>query len=195
MKIILFSLLLSACAMTATPELVYKNQNIPYPTLDSFPHCRSYGCAKVDTVSLNETEQTTIKLLFETNENAEQERQNIQQAIATFEAIIGARTGTHEDKGGTYVQLGHMQQDCVDESTNTTTYLVLLDQMKLLQLHYVNALTSRFPILAGQGPHRTAVITDKTTGHKYAIDSWFHDNGVEPEIITLDVWRWGWHPE
>lgn len=196
MKSLLLIFLLIGCAGIQSPSISYEQQDIPYPTLESFPHCRSYGCKKVDMVSLHPNEQRSIRLLFQDNQSSRQERHNIKNAIAKFEKIIGTRTGTSADVGGTYVQLGHMQQDCIDESTNTTTYLILLDKMELLRFHDVNALTSRPPILSGRfGPHRTAVIVEKETNIKYAVDSWFHDNGIEPEIIELSTWRWGWHPE
>lgn len=196
MRALILTLLLMGCAGTQPPSISYERQNVPYPTLESFPHCRSYGCKKIDMVSLSQEQKKTIKLFFQTNESAPQERDNIKHAIASFERMIGKQTGTSADIGGTYVQLGHMQHDCIDESTNTTTYLLLLNQMDLLKFHNVNALTSRPPILSGRlGPHRTAVIIEKDTNIKYAVDSWFHDNGTTPEIITLSEWRWGWHPK
>ncbi len=146
--------------------------------------------------SLSPTDKSNIKNIFKTNDNSDNEIQNIKKYIAFMEREIGARTGTSKDVGGTYKRLGHMQQDCVDESTNTTTYLILADQLGVLKFHDVLALTSRPPILSGRlGPHRTAVIQNKNTGEKFAVDSWFHDNGVTPEVVPLDQWRWGWHPQ
>jgi len=196
MRYLTLLFLLVGCAGTQNPSISYERQNIPYPTLESFPHCRSYGCEKIDTESLPLAEKNQFKPLFQNNKNAKQERNNIKKSIALFENIIGKKTGTSVDIGGTYVRFGNMQQDCIDESTNTTTYLILLNQMGLLEFHDVNALTSRAPIISGRlGPHRTAVIVEKETEIKYAVDSWFYDNGAEPEIIELDTWRWGWHPK
>jgi hypothetical protein len=189
---------LTACsAGYQSPINVYaSNDALPYPSLAAFPHCRSYGCEKIDTISLDANEQAQIKALFQDNSTPILERENIAKAIGLFEIIVGRKTGTSADVAGTYMQLGHMQHDCIDESTNTTTYLILLNQMGLLTHHTVNALTSRPPILSGRlGPHRTAVIIHKTTGVKYAVDSWFFDNGHDAQIIELDTWRWGWHPD
>ena len=145
---------------------------------------------------LTPEEQKTVSLYFQTNENAKMERENIRHAVSYFENIIGNKTGTSADIAGTYVKMGHMQHDCIDESTNTTTYLILMNQMDLLKFHTPNALTSRAPILSGRlGPHRTAVIVENNSGTKYAVDSWFHDNGLKPEIVELSTWRWGWHPQ
>lgn len=43
-------------------------------------------------------------------------------------------------------------------------------------------------------PHTTAVISETVSGRRFAVDSWFHDNGQPPEIVALDIWRWGWSP-
>jgi len=178
------------------PLVSYDRQDVPYPTLKSFPHCRSYGCEQVDMVALKYNHLKSLRDLFLSNTSSEQERQNIKRAVAYLERTVGEITGTSADIAGTYLKLGHMQHDCIDESTNTTTYLLLLNQLNLLKFHNVNALTSRPPIISGRlGPHRTAVIVEKDTNIKYAVDSWFHDNGVKPEIIELDTWRWGWHPK
>ena len=194
--IIILPLLLVGCAGASKPKISYDRQNIAYPTPESFPVCRSYGCKIIDTESLSNTDTSNIKNIFKTNSNKDIEKQNIKEYIAYMEREIGERTGTSEDAGGTYVKLGHFQQDCVDESTNTTTYLLLVEQLGLLKFHTVNALTSRPPILSGRlGPHRTAVILENDTNIKYAVVSWFHDNGIEPELVLLDKWRWGWHPE
>jgi len=195
--LILFIFLCSCANGYQSPEATYKNNNDLFlPKLNAFPHCRSYGCNKIDTTSLTAAEQAQIKSLFKSNNDTKSERKNIANAIGAFEKIIGKKTGTSADIAGTYVRLGHMQQDCVDESTNTTTYLILLEQMGLLRFHSVNQLTSRPPILSGRlGPHRTAVIIENDTQTKYAVDSWFHDNGQVAEIVELDTWRWGWHPD
>ena len=189
--------LLVACSSGyKSPAALYKTDTDLFPpTLDRFPHCRSYGCKIIDVAKLENHEQLHIKSIFANNETPEHERKNISEAIGLIEQIIGQKIGTDKDVAGTYVQLGHMQHDCIDESTNTTTYLILLNQMQLLKFHKPNILTSRPPILSGRlGPHRTAVIIDTKTKIKYAVDSWFHDNGHNAEIIDLDTWRWGWHP-
>lgn len=201
MKSLTFALLailsLSACGGMRSPNIVYQNDDRLFlPALDTFPVCRSYGCKIVDQSSLSSSQQKDIARLFTHVKSSDQERQAIAKAIGTIETMVGTDIGTHVDIAGTYKSFGNFQQDCIDESTNTTTYLILLDQMKLLRHHTVNALTSRAPILSGRlGPHRTAVIIDKETSTKYAVDSWFHDNGHPAEIVALDTWRWGWHPE
>lgn len=187
-------LLLAACSTTTAPDRYYKKKGLAQPTVASFPSCRGYGCTYVDRVSLTKKEWREIGRLFPAK-TAEKERAQIAKAIATFERIVGAKTGTHEDVRDTYIKGGAFQQDCVDESTNTTTYLSLLAQKGWLKHHIVSAPNSRLFFTSGNlGPHSTAVIEDKKTKAKFAVDSWFHDNGKNAEIVPLQSWKSGWHP-
>ncbi|MBU6235894.1 MAG: hypothetical protein KGQ41_08615, partial [Alphaproteobacteria bacterium] len=100
------------------------------------------------------------------------------------------------DVRDTYIQGGMFQQDCVDESTNTTTYLRLLEMKGWLKFHTVSAPNSRLFLTSGNlGPHSTAVIEDKKTKAKFAVDSWYHDNGEPAEIVDLQEWKSGWKPQ
>mgnify|MGYP006950043666 CR=1 FL=1 len=44
-------------------------------------------------------------------------------------------------------------------------------------------------------PHTTAVVEEVASGERWAVDSWFHDNGVAPEILELPRWKAGWSPD
>jgi hypothetical protein len=192
----ILTFLLIGCAGNTSPDSVYRQLDVHPPTPQSFIHCHGYGCRLIQNTSLEDSEIKQLKSIFADNSSTSQERNHIANAIAYLEQSVGKRMGTNTDVKGTYIRLGNDQLDCIDESTNTTTYLSLLDQLGLLKFHQVNALTSRAPIISGRlGPHRTAVITETETGIKFAVDSWFHDNGVKPEIVELSIWRWGWHPD
>jgi hypothetical protein len=39
------------------------------------------------------------------------------------------------------------------------------------------------------------VISELDTGNKWAVDSWFFDNGEKPTVVQLKKWRTGWSPE
>ncbi|NBX65765.1 MAG: hypothetical protein EBQ96_02085 [Proteobacteria bacterium] len=196
LALLLFSaLLVAGCSTTTTPDRYYSKRNITPPTMQDFPSCRGYGCTYVDRVSFAKRDWRDIKKLFPAK-TAEKERARIAKAIGVFEKKVGAKTGTHEDVRDTYIKGGPFQQDCVDESTNTTTYLTLLEKKGLLKFHTVSAPNSRLFFTSGNlGPHSTAVIVDKKSGTKYAVDSWFHDNGHDAEIVTLPEWKSGWAPK
>ena len=77
--------------------------------------------------------------------------------------------------------------DCIDESTNTYTYLVMMKNDGLLKHHEPAGKATR--ILPYIFPHSTAVIQNISTGNKYAVDSWFLENGQPPFVIPLHAWR------
>jgi hypothetical protein len=84
--------------------------------------------------------------------------------------------------------------DCVDESTNTTTYLRMMQLDGLLHWHKVEDRKTRGFLIFGGWPHTTAVISEKQGKKKWAVDSWFYDNGVPPAILPLKKWSDGWKP-
>jgi hypothetical protein len=49
-------------------------------------------------------------------------------------------------------------------------------------------------ILDGMYPHNTAVMVDEETGARYALDSYFGDNGAPAAAVPLDLWLADWHP-
>ncbi len=188
-------LLVSACAGGGFDGLnhYFQKKGITPPNQTEFQSCRAYGCQKIDTIALTKKEWKLIEKPFRTrSKSSEEEREKIAQAIASFEQIVGEINGTSEDVRGTFQQTGHWQQDCVDESTNTSIYLKVLEARENLTFHTVSVPQSRVPFM--RWPHQSAVITENETGQKYAVDSWFHDNGHPPEIIAFELWKRGWKP-
>lgn len=166
-----------------------------HPTLAGFDMCHGGGCAVVEKVSLSDEEWALVNDEFDPlPENAEEERSAIGNAIGTMERIVGAKTGTDTDRGGTFGNSAYPGQlDCNDESTNSTTYMKLMLQAGLIQFHEVMDTKTRNFFFNGW-PHTTAVIRDKQSGQRYAVDSWFYDNGVPAVILLLEVWQAGWKP-
>lgn len=198
--LLLAALSLSACATSDAHLHDYgyylANKRANQTTSAQFAHCRGYGCKYVDKVSLAEDDWAEIDAFFDPSpETPAEERERLRHAIGWFERRVGAITGTDEDVHGTFYKLGGRQQDCVDESTNTTIYLAVLDERGHLNHHRIRKPQMRPPFIGGgRWPHQTAVITETATGTQYAVDSWFHDNGAEPEIVLLSEWNKGWRP-
>jgi len=195
---VVMDFLLTACG-TGKPNDYLRMYNIPPPTTERFIHCHSYGCKNRVEVTLPQSTEKKIKYLFKNpSKNAAQEQDRIISALQIFEQDVGALAKTNQDKRGTFrVYEGerHMgfQQDCIDESTNTTTYLSLLDQMKLLKFYRPVFPSNRQPFFGG-APwwHQSAVIQNIKTNKKYAVDTWFRDNGQKGFIIPLQEWKDGW---
>lgn len=191
-------LLLSACASSTQDAQNYLlSKNLTPPTIESFETCRAYGCKEKDTVTLSAQEWAPIDALFsQPSTTAHQERPRLAVAIGILEEIVGEKTGTRVDRAGTFKKTGSHQLDCVDESTNSSVYLSLLEQRGHMRFHKLEAPSTRLPIIhAGRWPHQTAVISDLKTSRFYAVDSWFHDNGAPAEIVSLKLWKEGWKPE
>lgn len=190
---------LTACAphlYNSLPSYMASKQLIQ-PTPELFPHCQNYGCALVKNVKLNKHDWKKIDKAFgKKAKNAKAEREKIAKVIPVFEQIVGKITQTDQDKAGTFIQTGDGQIDCVDESTNTTVYLMLLAQKGLIKFHTIEQPQVRYPIVSGRGwMHQTAVVQENEGGAEYAIDSWFGDNGQPIHIVPISDWLNGWHPE
>lgn len=190
--------LLTACADHLYPSLgsYMQSKNLPAVSMKSFPHCQNYGCTTVKKVELNQHDWNIIETSFgKKTKNAGQERDKIAKTIGIFEQLVGPLTGTGNDREGTFLQTGAGQLDCVDESTNTTVYMMLLKEAGLIRFHDIGQPQVRYPLISGRGwMHQTAVITEKETGQGYAIDSWFEDNGAAAYVVGIEEWRNGWHP-
>jgi hypothetical protein len=165
---------------------------ITEPTRDRYTVCFDHSCTTVVTDSLTQDEwKMATQALRKPAATAADERRAIALSIAVFEEIVGRHTGTFRDKGGNLRGFGQPGQlDCIDESTNTTTYLRLLEHAGLLRWHRVLEPSTRFGLFVGM-PHTTAVIEDTGTGDRYAVDSWFRDNGQPPYIAKLVIWKAG----
>ena len=165
------------------------------PTLSSFEICHSGGCADVSPVSLSDAEWQQVGAVFTKNtQNAEGERAQIAQAIGVLENLAGNKIGTSGDLAGTFGNSNHSGQlDCNDEAINSTTYMRLLKNAGLIQLHAIEDTRTRNFFFTGW-PHSTAVISEIATGERFAVDSWFYDNGHAASIVPFTQWKTGYKP-
>jgi len=198
LALIALSFGLSACVTPSGGHEAYlTRRGVRQPSVEQFSHCRGYGCKNIEQVALNKKQWLKVAKAFRPKaKTAEKERAQIAKAIGIFETEVGRMVGTDVDHYGTFKKMGTHQLDCVDESTNTTIYLMLLKEKGLLRYHALNSPQMRVPIIhSGRWPHQTAVITEIENDERFAVDSWFHDNGAPAEIVALKTWKSGWKPE
>ena len=169
---------------------------ITQPQPDNYSICLHNTCRDIAFVSLSDKQWQNIKnIFFPTSNSAEQERQQIKQAIALLESYTGQQTGSDRDRAENDLGAGLQgQMDCIDEATNTTVYLRMLHNAGLMTWHTQASRTSR-GLMSGNMPHNTASIIENETGERFAVDSWFEANGEWPHIVPLAEWMAGWHPE
>lgn len=165
------------------------------PTPQEFSVCHGGTCALVTQSGLDAAQWSTIAAAFAPPpRDAAEERARIAEAVSRFETIVGALTDTADDRaenqGG---RDWRSRMDCIDESTNSTTYLRILAGAGLLRWHRVEARVTRGFFVFGW-PHTTAVVSELNGGAKWAVDSWFFENGKPPAIVPLDLWKSGWRP-
>ncbi|NNG13345.1 MAG: hypothetical protein HKM88_08865 [Halobacteria archaeon] len=189
-------LLLFLPAAPACADLFVRDDIITAPTPDSFSVCFDHTCTSVSTASLTPDEwRNAIRPLQRPAATAAAERAAIAESIALLEAVVGRYTGTHRDRGRNLPGFGQPGQlDCIDESTNSTTYLRMLERDGLLRHHRVGKRSTRFGLFIGM-PHTTAVVEEIGSARRYAVDSWFLDNGQPPFIAEIEQWKAGAAPD
>jgi hypothetical protein len=187
--------LLFSCATLDTPPCsALKKYSIAMPHPRSFTVCTSFGCRDTRQAFLTSQEWVKMRELFSPSAaTPEQERGHVALAIGLFEELVGPKVGTERDAPGNgWQEEWSAQLDCIAEAVNSTVYLLLLEQAGLLHHHRVAHPARRRTALLF--PHRTAVIVEHATASAYAVDSWFHANGVPAEIVPLQEWRKGYRP-
>lgn len=193
----LFNSWLCLCCLSAHAEMADINRIFrSTPHLDFLEICQSGGCAKLSQTALTQSEWNQVASIFSPMpDNAHGERILIAKAIAKFESLIGQKIGTANDKAGTFKNSQFPgQQDCNDEAINTTTYIRLLVQTGLVKWHAVEDTRTRHFFFSGW-PHSTAVIRQLDNEARFAVDSWFFDNGQPATIVPFELWKDGYVPE
>jgi hypothetical protein len=97
-----------------------------------------------------------------------------------------AGTANHVVPAGAEHMFDTGQFHCIDSSRNSTILLLVLDQLKLLRYHDVDVPVARGFLIDGQYPHVTAVLVEKASGTKWAVDSWTVGYGQDLEIMPLE---------
>lgn len=156
----------------------------------AFYSCTSYHCKSGRQVQLSEPQWQAVRRLLGNAASPAEERRRLRRAIALLEQQTGIITGTWRDLAGNVAGAGQPGQlDCIAESKNTTTYLQLLSNAGLLKWHVAEAREVRHPLIFNV--HWTAVIRDTRSDRRYAVDTWFRDNGEPPYIQPLEDWKSG----
>jgi hypothetical protein len=157
--------------------------------------CRAYGCRIQTPFRFTDADVAQLKGLMTKTRKADtpfEERRAVAYAIGWMETRTGDVIGTRADRPGMdFAASGDpTQQDCVDEATNTTSYLLILERNGLLKHHTVGTPFSKENLLRGVAgwPHWTAVLKENSNGQRWAVDSWIYANGENPAVVEAEKW-------
>ena len=166
------------------------------PTPAKFTICHGNSCRLHTTISLTAAEWAQVRALFDpAPTDARAERHQIALATGLLEILAGRQAGTLDDAPGMGVHWNpDGQLDCIDETTNSTSYMRMMAADGLIRFHDIGLPANRF-VISAWGPSNTATIRERATGKVYAVDSYFRANGEPADILPLDVWMAGWMPE
>ena len=186
----------SSIATGATrPSVVaaaFAEYSVAPPTPTTVFVCHGFGCKYRVEIELTARDRTKLaQFLAAGRASAAAERKAVAAAGAWFDRRVGPLAGTanHVARAGMKYMFDTHQFDCIDSSRNTTSLLMVLDQLNLLRYHDVDVPVARGFFLDGRPPHATAVLVEKTSGSKWSIDSWTVGYGEALEVMPLERWK------
>jgi len=166
------------------------------PSPERFSFCVEHGCSQSLRARLAPAGWATVTTpLRNPPADAATERAALAEAVARFEQATRLALGLRPDLAGTYPgAFAPDQNDCVDETSNTTTLLLMLDDAGLLRFHDVGPPARRGAFVDIALPHRSATIRERAGGRRYVLDSWFRPSGIPADVAPLEDWLNGWTP-
>ena len=184
--------------------------------------CFNYGCYAQADVSFSEVQLAEIKASLRAADAAA-EREHLARALGRLYAWAGAQSPIAADKGGNLAdEAVYGRMDCIDHSLTTTRFLKMLEARGMLRYHQVEdrVLRSRFLLFqhyaaqiveheaapraqVGEAVNNPlqAVASDAYPADgarraaRFAVDSWFFDNGHPAVILPLANWMSGEGPD
>jgi hypothetical protein len=181
-----------AATSTNVVDAAYGGFSVTPPTPSMVFVCHGFGCKYRDEVDLTAGDRAKLtQILAAGRASPAAERKAVAAAGAWFDRRVGPVAGTqnHVARAGAKYMYDVHQFDCIDTSRNTTSLLLVLDQLKLLRHHDVDAPEARGFFIDGRPPHATAVLVEKATGTKWSVDSWTVGYGQALEVMPLDRWK------
>ena len=187
------SISISAAATKAgVIDAAYGEFSVSPPTPNTVFVCHGFGCKYRAEWDLTPGDRAKLaQFLAAGRSSPEAERKAVAAAGAWFDKRVGPVAGTanHVARAGAKYMYDVRQFDCIDSSRNTTSLLLVLDQLNLLRHHDVDVPVARGFFLDGRPPHATAVLVEKTSGSKWSIDSWTVGYGEALEVMPLERWK------
>jgi hypothetical protein len=169
----------------------YQALDLSPPTRHGLIVCHGFGCKFRSSVGLTAADHRALAAILQSGRaSADAERQAVARAALWFDRRIGPVTGTvnHVARANWRYSGDPHQFDCIDTSRNTTSLLLVIDELGLLRHHVVREPHARGRGFDGRPPHATAVLSERISGRRWSVDSWTRAYGQAPEIMPLDRW-------
>jgi hypothetical protein len=164
----------------------------PARALEEARVCFNYGCSTQALVSFEESELEAVAAEFAGVASRDDERDAAARAVGRLYALAAERTPIGQDRGENVYDDGlEGSMDCIDHSTNTTTFLAIAERRGWLRFHRVGERVQRGWFLT---VHWTATLVGRDGGGRYAVDTWFLDPGEAAFVGPLEKWRDGARP-
>ncbi len=156
--------------MAAVEHAAYSDFSVSAPTPTTVFVCHGYGCKYRDEVDFTASDRAPLgHFLAGSHSSAAAERRAVAAAGAWFDRRIAAAAGTkgHVARAGVAHMNEVAQFDCIDSSRNTTSLLLVLEELHLLRFHSVDSPEARGHLFDGRPPHATAVLTENASGVRW----------------------------
>lgn len=167
---------------------------IPAARADTLDVCYNYGCQVQSAVEITPQQLEALQSMLARAGDASSERLALAATVGRMYRMAGAQTPIWRDKGGNSEDdevEGRM--DCVDHSTNTSRFIELLSDRGWLRFH--DPLPRQMRRRGLIFDHWTAVIAERDSGEKFAVDSWFFDHGEAAAVLPFEEWLDGRDPD
>ncbi len=191
------ALLLGACTheRNGPPSHHFAEFGVGAPQGNVVHVCHAYGCRKQTRFRFNDADIAQLRQIMDKTRKADtahEERRAVAYAVGWMERRVGDVVGTSTDRAGMdFAASGDpTQQDCVDEATNTTSYMLVLQHNALLRHHAVGTPFAKEDYIRGISgwTHWTGVLKESVNGQRWAVDSWIYANGENPAIVEAEKW-------
>jgi hypothetical protein len=156
--------------------------------------CFDYGCSAQAVVRYSPFQLGRVQAQFVEVDSPAAERAALARAVAWLYFDAGAQSPVWRDRGGNFDddagQPGRM--DCIDHSTNTTSFLRLIERYGWLRFHAVGERVMRGRLLS---EHWAARVVEHGSRAEWVVDTWFLDPGLPAAVFPLRAWLDGAEPE
>jgi len=172
----------------------YQRYKAQLPVRDKVFVCSSYGCRTQTAFRFSEADIAHLESVMATTHTRRpaDERRAVAVALAWMEQRVGDTIGTSADRPADDMQGNGdpTQMDCVDVTTNMTSYLLVLERHKLLRHHTVGPVYVKEDLRRGFSgwPHYAAILKESKSEQRYAVDGWLMASGKPPEIVETEKW-------